>query len=270
LNTIGGTTPEARNVISGNIDGVLVDTYATENLIQGNYIGTDASGTAVMANSRGITDRGSHTSILGNVISGSGIDGILVDGGSQTVIQGNLIGTNSTGTAAVPNQYGILLSGARNVTVGGTTAQARNVISGNQYFGVSFERFGVGNRIQGNFIGTDILGTNGLPNAVNGITINFQEAGTQSDTLIGGPEPGAGNVIAFNGYDGVYVQNPRTDNESVGSIDSNTIYANVLNGITITGLNVGAPHYRITRNSIFNNGRFSTMDDSALIWATTA
>jgi uncharacterized repeat protein (TIGR01451 family) len=254
LNTIGGTTPEARNVISNNIDGIVVDTHATQNVIQGNYLGTDASGAVAFGNARGISVRGSQTTILGNVISGNGVDGILVEGGDESLIQGNLIGTNSSGTAAVPNQNGVHLTGARNVTVGGTTASARNVISGNQIFGVSLDSFGVGNRIQGNFIGTDVLGTNGLGNAVNGITINFQAASTQSDTLIGGPQPGAGNTIAFSGNNGVFIQNPRTDNESVGSLDSNTIFANVLDGIVVTGLNVGSPHYRITHNSIFNNG----------------
>jgi uncharacterized repeat protein (TIGR01451 family) len=252
MNTIGGSTPEARNVISNNNDGVVVESAAPDNLIQGNYIGTDASGSTVFGNTTGITVR-ARTTVLGNLISGN-VDGILVQGADQSVIQGNLIGTNSAGTAAVPNQYGVVLSGARNVTVGGTTAQARNVISGNQVFGVSLERFGVGNRIQGNFIGTDILGTNGLGNAVNGITINFQDAGTQSDTTIGGPEAGAGNTIAFNANNGVFIQNPKRSNESVGSIDSNTIFANVLNGVVVTGLNVGTPHFRITRNSIFNNG----------------
>src|SRR5262249_46607681 len=204
----------------------------------GNYLGTDASGNTPFGNSNGIIVRGDHTTVVGNLLSGNGVDGILVEGGNQSVIQGNLIGTNATGTAAVPNEYGVVLSGARDVTVGGTTAAARNVISGNQGFGVSLGSSGVGNRVQGNFIGHDILGTNGIPNATNGITINFQDVGTRSDTVIGGPEPGAGNTIAFNRYDGVFVVNPRTDNQSVGSIESNTIFANVLNGIDITGLNV--------------------------------
>src|SRR5262249_34789298 len=110
MNTIGGATPEARNVISNNDDGIVVESAARENLIQGNYIGTDASGNTPFGNSHGIIVRGDHTTVVGNLLSGNGIDGILVEGGDQSVIQGNLIGTNSTGTAAVPNEYGVVLS----------------------------------------------------------------------------------------------------------------------------------------------------------------
>jgi uncharacterized repeat protein (TIGR01451 family) len=256
MNTIGGTTPEARNVISNNNDGVVVESAATDNLIEGNTIGPDATGTVAMGNSNGISVQGNRTTIIGNLISGNGVDGILLQGGDESVILGNLIGTNATGTAALPNEYGVVLSGSRNVTLGGTTAQARNVISGNQYFGVLVEGSALGNRIQGNFIGTDILGTNGLGNAVNGITINVNQGdGQSSDTLIGGPEPGAGNTIAFNANNGVFIVNAARDSEADGSIDSNTIFANVLDGVAVTGLNVGSPHFQITRNSIFNNGR---------------
>ena len=72
--------------------------------------------------------------------------------------------------------------------------------------------------------------------------------------MIGGPDPGAGNIIAFNGIHGVDVRNSTRPNQMDGTIEANTIFSNVLNGIFIDQLSASAPHYRITRNSIFSNG----------------
>src|SRR5262249_18052490 len=170
LNTIGGGTAAARNIIANSDNGIVVGTDATDNLIEGNYIGTDVTGTATFGNSvAGISVHGARTTIVDNVVSGNRDYGIFIQGGDESIIQGNLIGTNAAGTAAVQNQWGILLSGSNHVQIGGTTPGARNVISGNQRFGVSLEDFGVGNRIQGNLIGTDKSGTAPLGNGVYGI-----------------------------------------------------------------------------------------------------
>src|SRR5262249_6640446 len=155
-------------------------------------------------------------------ISGNRVDGIFIQGGDESIIQGNFIGTNAAGTASVQNQWGIHLSGSNHVTIGGTTPGARNIISGNQRFGVSLEDFGVGNRIQGNFIGTDVNGTAPLGNVVSGIYVNFNQVGSPSgDTLIGGPDLGAGNTIAFNAYNGVEVRSSTVDNQADGTIEGN-------------------------------------------------
>src|SRR5262249_21369966 len=115
---------------------------------------------------------------------------------------------------------------------------------------------GVGNRIQDNFIGTDILGTNALSNSVYGILVNFNAGGSpRGDTLIGGSVPGAGNVIAFHALEGGDIENSTKNNKTDGMIEGNTIHSNVLNGIRIATLNAANPHYRITRNSIYANGR---------------
>ena len=133
MNTIGGSTAAARNVISNSVDGIAVETGATDNLIQGNYIGTDATGTVSLQESiTGIAVHGSHTTIVGNLVSGNRVDGIFIQGGDESIVQGNLIGTNAAGTVSVQNQWGIHLSGSNHVTIGGTTASERNVISGNQ------------------------------------------------------------------------------------------------------------------------------------------
>src|SRR5262249_40519795 len=99
----------ARNIISGNSgDGILITGTGTDNnTIAGNYIGIDAAGLSAPANQNGIviSDGASGTVIGGtrNVISGNTFDGILLDGDSNTVVQGNYIGTDVTGLAPLAN-----------------------------------------------------------------------------------------------------------------------------------------------------------------------
>src|SRR5207248_6169809 len=127
MNTIGGSTAAARNIISNSNDGIVVATGATDNLIQGNYVGTEVRGTLTFGNSvAGISVHGSRTTIVDNLVSGNRVYGIFVQGGDDSIIQGNLIGTNTHGTASVQNQWGIYLSGSNHVTIGGTTPGARN------------------------------------------------------------------------------------------------------------------------------------------------
>jgi hypothetical protein len=90
LNTIGGSTAAARNIIANSDVGMEVDTGATDNLIQGNYIGTGVTGTTSYGNSTaGILVHGSRTINVNNVVSGNRVDGILVERGDETNIQGN-------------------------------------------------------------------------------------------------------------------------------------------------------------------------------------
>src|SRR5207237_10730631 len=114
---IGGNTAAARNVISGNASvGIkLFDGTMTGVVIQGNYIGTNAAGTAAIGNGTGVyLLRANNIAIggtaagAGNVISGNSGGGIDLTG-SNNVIQGNLIGTNAAGKAAVGNSVGILV-----------------------------------------------------------------------------------------------------------------------------------------------------------------
>src|SRR5690606_10377822 len=103
---VGGATPAARNVISGNgIDGITIIGdpifVASGTVIQGNYIGLNATGTSAIGNGEDgvyILDA-PDTSIIGNVISGNGINGIGVEGAAAagTIILSNLIGLNATG-----------------------------------------------------------------------------------------------------------------------------------------------------------------------------
>jgi parallel beta-helix repeat protein len=213
-NTIGGVTAEARNVISGNQGtGAGVEIYsvgAGNNQVQGNYIGTNVTGTSALPNSTGVSAADgplSAPSIVGgtflgagNLISGNSSIGVsLVHG----IALGNLIGTDFTGTSAVPNGRGVFLNS--DSTLGGTTPAARNIVSGNAGDGV-FVANG-NNIVQGNYIGTDITGTVAMGNNGGGGGI-FVFAG--NNDLIGGAAPGAGNVIASNGYREVLVSNSST------------------------------------------------------------
>ncbi|HUE97055.1 MAG TPA: CSLREA domain-containing protein, partial [Longimicrobiaceae bacterium] len=164
LTTIGGSTPAARNVISGNFNaGIRIICIADcPHAIQGNYIGTDALGTAALPNgSHGISIRPDASSILiggsaaaRNVISGNLGVGIDLAGGLNTV-QGNYIGIDATGTAPLGNGSSGIGASFSNI-IGGSSAELRNVISANGSAGLGVS--GGGNVIEGNYIGTDASG----------------------------------------------------------------------------------------------------------------
>jgi hypothetical protein len=236
-NTIGGTAAAARNVISGNGNtGILITAGPTGNLVQGNFIGTNAAGTGAIGNGTGVLTQGqsgnssSHT-IGGtapgarNIISGNNGPGISI-GGTLTgsVVQGNFIGTDVTGRTAVANASdGVLIMfGSANNTIGGTTPAARNVISGNGANGVRSDYHP--NTVQGNFIGTQADGVSPLGNGSNGVLINLFDS-----NAIGGSASGAGNTIAFNGGAGVVVLGP------LNPVSSNSLFANAGLGIDLAG-----------------------------------
>jgi titin len=196
-NLIGGTAPGAGNLIAGNGAGVFIS--GSGNVVQGNYVGTDPTGTPGLGNGVGLYVSGSNNVVGGtaagasNLISGNGT-GVVV-GGTSNRVQGNYIGTDPTGTRAVPNYIGVNASGPT-ALVGGTEAGAGNLISGNLGTGVTASS---GARVQGNYIGTDVTGTHALGNRI-GVAL---EGSSLSTTLIGGTEVGAGNIISGNGMYGI-------------------------------------------------------------------
>jgi CSLREA domain-containing protein len=212
--TIGGTTLGSRNVISGNRSaGIrIVGGGATGSLVQGNYIGTDLNGTMVIANgSDGVLIDGAPSSTIGgtlvntrNVISGNNATGVHITGSSAkgNTVASNLIGTDVNGTNAVANGGdGVLIDGAPNSTIGGTTTGARNVISANRANGVHIIGAGATTTvIQGNFIGSDLNGTGVLSNGDDGIFID----GAPNNT-IGGTASGTRNVISGNTVAGIHI-----------------------------------------------------------------
>jgi len=180
-NTIGGSSPGERNVISGNFTGVSIwGSGADGNRVIGNYIGTDAAGTEAMPNLTGVAfSQGAQNNTIGgsspserNVISGNLYDGVVILESATTgnVVKGNYIGTDAAGTEAMPNLTGVVFSqGAQNNTIGGTGAGEGNLIAYNEDDGVwVYGTDATGNTIRGNSIHSN--GDMGIENINGGNT----------------------------------------------------------------------------------------------------
>jgi len=238
---IGGTVAAARNVISANLGHGVQVLFgpAMNNQVQGNRIGTDATGTIGLGNqSDGVAMLSSPGSVIinctiggttpgaGNVISanmGVGVQFITV--GTSNLVQGNLIGTDASGSNDLGNgSSGVAMTEANDCTVGGTVAGAGNVISGNGSNGVRINSLtATGNRVQGNKIGTRADGATPLPNSAEGVRVQF----SASNNTIGGVA-GEGNIIAFNLAAGVAVESGAGN-----AIQSNSIFSNFGLGIDL-------------------------------------
>ena len=206
-NFVGGTTPAARNIISGNgTSGVqLGGNDTSDNVVEGNHIGTNATGFAALGNgSAGVfISSGADDNLIGgtggagNLISGN-VTGINISGGDGNTVAGNLIGTDADGTDTLGNSLdGVSLDAVSSDNVIG--GLARNVISGNGRDGVSIGEGSTGNAVQNNYIGTDTTGAGAVPNAGFGVSL------LSSGNTIGGFDDADGNVIAHNGAAGVTV-----------------------------------------------------------------
>jgi titin len=251
-NVIGGTTAPARNVISGSsggsATGIILDGQGTDgNVVAGNFIGTNAAGTVSLGNDIGIdiiyasdtiiggTSAGARNIISGNVSEGVVIEGIVTTTG--TIVQGNYIGLDATGTSALGNGGdGIQIdNGGSDTTIGGTTAGAGNVISGNAGAGVVIGYTdGAHCKVQGNFIGTNAAGSGAVGNGLHGVVI-YNGA---HDNQIGGTAAGAGNTIAFNKGAGVLIGSDAghgfTDDAGTGNaVLGNHIFSNAGLGIDL-------------------------------------
>ena len=144
------------------------------------------------------------------------------------MVLGNLIGTDKTGANLIPNvNFGIFVYNyASSNVIGGTTAGARNVISGTTGFGYGIAVAEANsNVVQGNYIGTDITGTNALPNGFAGVAVESGSVGN----LVGGAAAGAGNIIAFNAYGVALYQSNTTNN----AIRGNSIHDDYYGGIDL-------------------------------------
>ena len=163
-NVVGGSTPNERNVISGNrLFGVSISgSGATGNVVKGNYIGVDATGSARLLNRYGVVISGSaqNNTVGGtapgerNVISGNG-GGVLIRHSetSGNVVIGNYIGTDATGSQPLANAYGIWITdGAQSNVIGGPSPGEGNLIAENSAGVVVEGPETVGNTVRGNSI----------------------------------------------------------------------------------------------------------------------
>jgi len=230
-NTIGGTTKRARNIISGSGSiGVLLGGGAIGNLVQGNFIGTDVTGASRIGDVYGIwvtrfasINATSNNTIGGtvlgarNVISGNTQIGVAINDGTGNLVQGNFIGTDADGTSALGNEHDGYVSTSSDNILGGSTLSARNIISANgrpltgetvRYPGVTILS-ATGNKVQNNYIGTDVTGTLPIGNGDAGLLVSGA-----SSTLI------QDNVISANGSHGVslggFANDPSTGKQVFG------------------------------------------------------
>ena len=219
----GGSTIEALAIDDFSAAGISVGS-ASDQLL-GNYIGVDATGATAAPNGTGIfigsffDTVGGATAADRNVISGNTGNGISVTSSSGTIVTNNYIGTDSSGTIAVPNGgdgVNVSISGG---TVGLTTSIMGNVISGNTSNGISIAA-GTGNLVQGNDIGTNAAGTSKLANGVDGVLI------ASGGNTVGGTTAATRNIISGNGLDGVSL----TD----GGANNNLVEGNYI-GTDVTG-----------------------------------
>jgi parallel beta-helix repeat protein len=253
-NLIGGSAAADRNLISGTAfdGGVWIhDATTTRNTVAGNWIGLDATGQGPLPNVLAgvhLSD-GTHHNLIGgagqgNVISGNEF-GVYIEASAANIVAGNIIGLPADGLNAIDNHLGnqggiFIVKGSRDNLIGGTSPGARNVISGN---GIS-DSYGQGiylydvsttnNTVQGNYIGVDISGARPAGNRAHGVLVGNGAHGN----AIGGATPGTGNVIAYNGLGGIWLDssaNLVASNLIGMGVDRTTVLPNQQNGIHIRG-----------------------------------
>jgi hypothetical protein len=274
LNGSAGGGSEGLKIIGGGVtirgfvinrfagSGIFIYKGSGNNKIVGNWIGVDKTGSAAAANkAHGIICQSKNNTIGGasaadrNVISGNDKAGVffyLADGSNNKVV-GNYVGTDYTGSKAIHNHNGVQINGANHITVGGTAAGSRNVISGNTHDGVLMVTTGSReNTVQGNYIGTNAAGTGALGNGWYGVEIS------QHDNVVGGTVAGARNIVSANGMDGVvfylatgynnrcegnyigtdYTGTKDLGNKGVGVCATNGACNNVIGGSTAASRNI--------------------------------
>ncbi len=198
-------------------DPVVIDGTTQPGYVDTPLVVLSADNTSLI---NGLHVTAGNSTIKGLVINGFQ-NGILLGVNGGNLVVGNYIGTDATGTVAVKNSTGISLYSVAN-TIGGATAASRNLISGNGNAIVS-NVSAASTVIQGNYIGTNAAGTSALGNLGYGVFLYG------SNSLVGGTTPGSGNLIAFNGSQGVTI-----DGGIGNAISQNAIYSNGGLGIALT------------------------------------
>ena len=262
-NTIGG-----RSVVSGNTQaGILITGVAAGNVVRGSLIGVNSTSMSKLPNGGdGVKIAGgAKNNMIGstdllhpNTISGNNQIGVEITGTgtSSNHVQGNLIGTNGTGTGAVANWAGVLVTGgATGNVIGGAVSGAGNTISGNNGLigGVAFTGAGTsGNTLSNNRIGTNANGSAALGNVGDGVFIGLGAASiVVSNNVISGH---SGDGLVISGASNNVVTGNRIGTDATGTID----LGNASDGILILG---GATNNVIggttfgTRNVISGNNQ---------------
>lgn len=256
LDVAGGDTVVRGVVLNRFEHGGLQISGTGRNIVEGNFVGTDPTGTSGFVNpwtapdglSVGVSIADSPDNRIGgtaassrNVISANWDVGVSITGTASTgnMVLGNYIGTDATGTTALGNgARGVDLRDGSSNFIGGTAAGAGNVISGNGTVPPGADglqiRSANGNIVQGNLIGVDAIGQVAVPNTGGGIRLR-----DASTNRIGGTVPAARNIVSANLVDGIEVRGASTANLIQGNIigaaaDGTTPRPNGLSGILLT------------------------------------
>ena len=254
-NTIGGNSASAGNLISN----ISFSSNAAGNVVQGNYIGINADGSAALQtasvdinkvkNGVSISSRDNIDNLVGgttqgeeNVIGGFeewGIDISFAGAGNRII--GNIVGLNAAGDAAIPNVEGGIYEGSSGANlIGSSASRGGNVVSGNSGIGIhlfSSEE----SVISGNIVGLDPEGFSAFPNAGHGIYLQ-----QLYNVMIGTGLAQGGNTIANSGQDGILLF----------SADSIEIYGNRI-GTTLDGIQPAgndSAGIRLTRGEVLTIG----------------
>ncbi|KAA3619653.1 MAG: T9SS C-terminal target domain-containing protein [Calditrichaeota bacterium] len=231
-NLIGDTTAAGRNLILGGIR--IKGPDSRENRVEGNYIGTDITGTTNLDQwAAGVTlQDDAQANLIGgtnvkarNLISGNHSNGVQINhsGSSGNKILNNYIGLNAAGTEVIPNYVGVIINGGAEGNYIGMPG-AGNIIAGSEDFGIWIDG-APRNFIQGNYIGTDATGLIDFGNTGAGIYLQ----NNCESLFIGGAGAGEANTIAYNQNGGIVLQ----VNAGTGiKMWNNAIYKNA-NGLGI-------------------------------------
>jgi CSLREA domain-containing protein len=235
----GSTTVRGLVIRRFDQHGILITgASSTNNVIAGNYIGTDISGLEDSGNAReGIRVESPSATIGGtsgrNVVSGNNGHGILLYGSTNSEVVGNYVGTNASGTAAIANGIdGIAVDGGSNNTIRANVASG-NTNQGIAIFGVDFGSTS-GNTVLGNSVGMDADVEEAVPNGGDGIRVH-----NGSNTTIGGTGTGAANVIAHNAANGIAIftdtdiDTPNSKTATGNTVSANSIHTNGALGIDL-------------------------------------
>ncbi len=235
-------------IIGGFTVGIEIDGTSHNNTIIGNYIGCNYNATDTLSNTEGIEIMGGpYSNTIGgatadkqNIVSGNRDVGIRAVNSNSNIIKGNYVGLNRTGNAALRNTEGISIEGTSKYNIiGGYTTAERNYVSGNDAYGITV--YGDYNIIVGNFVGTDITGTDSIPNTYG---VLFDEGACYN--RLGGTVPGAGNLMSGNSGYGVFIYNLGTLADTVvgnliGTDVTGTLPLPNTNGMVIDG--IASKHY---------------------------
>ena len=280
----------------------LTITNASSTLVQGNLIGLVGAESMISRRASCVEVFGGSSTTIGgtspkarNVIAGGGLgvfirfDDLLpnLPTFAGNLVQGNYIGTDSTGLRAVGNQIGVFLALARGTTVGGATAAAGNLVSGNQGSGIVIstdaprlsggpsipssspcpttpgpggspdDRPSTEFQVLNNDIGTDVVGA-ALPNGGDGVRVELRNFSHEV----------RGNRIAFNGRNGVAIPESSFTFDGLPAFSirilDNSIFSNANLGIDLGDNGITANDFRDTDSGANLRQNFPELGSVAL------